>query len=99
MSDAVTSPWWAQASGQGHDWIAARVPHQGSMCLLGRVLDASPEGILCAADSHHTPDHPMRQHGRLGAACGVEYAAQAMACAAPCWPSSAACHARAAACW
>lgn len=62
MSDAVTSPWWAQASGQGHDWIAARVPHQGSMCLLGRVLDASPEGIRCAADSHHTPDHPMRQH-------------------------------------
>ena len=49
------------------------------MCLLGRVLGASPEGIRCAADSHHTPDHPMRQHGRLGAACGVEYAAQAMA--------------------
>ena len=37
MSDAVTSPWWAQASGQGHDWIAARVPHQGAMCLLDRV--------------------------------------------------------------
>ena len=25
------------------------------------------------------PDHPLRSHGRLGVACGIEYAAQAMA--------------------
>lgn len=76
MSDAVV---FAAAAGQGHDWIAARVPHQGRMCLLGRVEHADAQGLRCRADSHRAPDHPMRQHGRLGAACGVEYAAQAMA--------------------
>ena len=27
-----------RAAGQGRDWIAARVPHQGRMCLLDGVL-------------------------------------------------------------
>jgi predicted hotdog family 3-hydroxylacyl-ACP dehydratase len=60
-------------------WIAARIPHQGSMCLLDRVIEWSPERIRCAASSHRRPDHPLRDGGRLGAACGIEYAAQAMA--------------------
>ena len=33
----------------------------------------------CRATSHRLADNPLRAHGRLGAACGVEYAAQAMA--------------------
>jgi predicted hotdog family 3-hydroxylacyl-ACP dehydratase len=70
---------FAAAAGQGHDWIAARVPHAGRMCLLGGVLRATPQAITCTADSHRAADHPLRQDGRLGAACGVEYAAQAMA--------------------
>jgi len=60
-------------------WIAARIPHQGSMCLLDRVVEWSSERIRCAASSHRLPDNPLRDGGRLGAACGIEYAAQAMA--------------------
>lgn len=67
------------AAGQGHDWIAARVPHQGRMCLLDRVEAASAQGLTCSAISHHDVDNPLRHHDRLGAAAGIEYAAQAMA--------------------
>jgi len=35
--------------------------------------------IHCTAGSHRRADHPLRAHGRLGAACGIGYAAQAMA--------------------
>ncbi len=59
--------------------IARRIPHQGSMCLLDSVLDWSPEQIRCRAASHRDPANPLRAEGRLGAACGIEYAAQAMA--------------------
>lgn len=76
--DANASPW-AQAAGQGADWIAARIPHAGRMCLLDGVLRAAPSGIVCTASGHRAAGHPLRQHGRLGAACGVEYAAQVMA--------------------
>ena len=59
--------------------IAARIPHQGGMCLLDRVLEWDANHIRCAAASHRAADNPLRAHGRLGAACGIEYAAQAMA--------------------
>jgi predicted hotdog family 3-hydroxylacyl-ACP dehydratase len=62
-----------------HAWIAAHIPHQGSMCLLERVDAWDAEHIRCAAISHRDPANPLRAHGRLGAACGIEYAAQAMA--------------------
>ena len=62
-----------------HGWIAAHVPHQGRMCLLDTVLSWDPDSIHCSASSHRLPDHPLRAHGRLGAACLIEYAAQAMA--------------------
>ncbi|OOG48238.1 hotdog family protein [Polaromonas sp. A23] len=62
-----------------HDDIARRIPHQGSMCLLDSVSTWDAQHIVCQASSHRAPDHPLRAHGRLGAACGVEYAAQAMA--------------------
>jgi predicted hotdog family 3-hydroxylacyl-ACP dehydratase len=61
-----------------HD-IARRIPHQGRMCLLDAVLAWDNDLISCQTSSHLAPDHPLRAHGRLGAACGVEYAAQAMA--------------------
>ncbi len=60
-------------------WIAARIPHQGSMCLLDKVVEWSPERIRCASSSHRAADNPLRDNGRLGVACGIEYAAQAMA--------------------
>lgn len=62
-----------------HDWIAAHIPHQGSMCLLHRVTEWDGQHIVCEALGHTDPDHPLRAAGRLGAAAGVEYAAQAMA--------------------
>lgn len=61
------------------DWIASRIPHQGSMCLLDCVEIWDQENIQCRASSHRAADNPLRAHGRLGAACGIEYAAQAMA--------------------
>jgi predicted hotdog family 3-hydroxylacyl-ACP dehydratase len=60
-------------------WIAAHIPHQGSMCLLDRVAEWSPERIRCTSGSHRRLDNPLRADGRLGSVCGIEYAAQAMA--------------------
>lgn len=59
--------------------IAARIPHQGDMCLLEAVAEWSAEHVVCRAVGHTDPAHPLRAHGRLGAANGIEYAAQAMA--------------------
>lgn len=62
-----------------HAWIAARIPHQGAMCLLDAVLEWSESAITCRAISHRDTANPLRAEGRLGAANGIEYAAQAMA--------------------
>ncbi|WP_395055633.1 3-hydroxylacyl-ACP dehydratase [Polaromonas sp.] len=62
-----------------HDEIARRIPHQGTMCLLDSVTAWDGDHIMCQASSHQAADNPLRAQGRLGAACGVEYAAQAMA--------------------
>lgn len=62
-----------------HTWIASHIPHQGSMCLLKSVQAWDQEKILCIADSHRVLDNPLRAHDQLGIACGIEYAAQAMA--------------------
>ena len=62
-----------------HDWIAGHIPHQGSMCLLDGVDAWDQQRIQCRASSHRAFDNPLRANNRLGAACGIEYAAQAMA--------------------
>ncbi|MGH8180225.1 MAG: 3-hydroxylacyl-ACP dehydratase [Steroidobacteraceae bacterium] len=49
------------------------------MCLLDEVLSWDTVRIRCRATSHRLADNPLRAYGRLGAACGIEYAAQAMA--------------------
>lgn len=67
------------ASSLDKDWIAGHIPHQGSMCLLDAVSDWSPTRIRCTASSHRDPSNPLRAGDRLGIACGIEYAAQAMA--------------------
>jgi predicted hotdog family 3-hydroxylacyl-ACP dehydratase len=59
--------------------IARHIPHQGSMCLLDRVLAWDANQISCEASSHRSSSNPLRAHGRLGASCGIEYAAQVMA--------------------
>jgi predicted hotdog family 3-hydroxylacyl-ACP dehydratase len=64
-----------------HDraWIAARIPHQGNMCLLDAVRSWDTAHAHCVAHSHRAADNPLRHRDRLGAACAIEYAAQAMA--------------------
>jgi predicted hotdog family 3-hydroxylacyl-ACP dehydratase len=60
-------------------WIEAHIPHQGRMCLLDEVLSWDSGHIRCRSTSHRLDDHPLRAHGCLGIACGIEYVAQAMA--------------------
>ncbi|BCM25121.1 3-hydroxylacyl-ACP dehydratase [Methyloradius palustris] len=62
-----------------HAWIASHIPHQGSMCLLESVSSWDSDNIQCKASSHRLTDNPLRAYNQLGAACGIEYAAQAMA--------------------
>ena len=62
-----------------HAWIASHIPHHGRMCLLDEVTEWDAARIQCRSTSHRAADHPLRSRGRLGAACGIEYAAQAMA--------------------
>ncbi|SAL12846.1 3-hydroxylacyl-ACP dehydratase [Caballeronia peredens] len=61
------------------DWIAARIPHGGAMCLLDAVVAWDAERIRCTATSHLAADNPLRSKERLASVCGIEYAAQAMA--------------------
>jgi len=63
----------------GIDWIQTHLPHQGSMCLLNQVLSWNADSICCQATSHRLSSNPLRYHNQLGAACGIEYAAQAIA--------------------
>ena len=60
-------------------WIENHIPHQGGMCLLDEVLAWDAVRIRCRSATHRAANNPLRAHGRLGAACGIEYAAQAMA--------------------
>ena len=60
-------------------WIEAHIPHHGRMCLLDEVVNWGPDEISCRSGGHRAADHPLRAHGRLGIACGIEFTAQAMA--------------------
>jgi predicted hotdog family 3-hydroxylacyl-ACP dehydratase len=60
-------------------WIESRIPHHGRMCLLDEVISWSAERVSCRSSTHREADNPLRARGRLGIACGIEYAAQAMA--------------------
>jgi predicted hotdog family 3-hydroxylacyl-ACP dehydratase len=63
----------------GRDEIANLIPHAGTMCLLDGVLAWEKESIRCFSTRHRALDNPLRQAGRLGILCGIEFAAQAMA--------------------
>lgn len=60
-------------------WIEARIPHQGRMCLLDEVIAWNAHHLRCRTGTHRALDNPLRSDERLGIACGIEYAAQAMA--------------------
>jgi predicted hotdog family 3-hydroxylacyl-ACP dehydratase len=61
------------------EWIERHIPHQGTMCLLDEVLTWNTSRVQCRSSSHRDRANPLRSHDRLGAVCGIEYAAQAMA--------------------
>ena len=67
------------AFSQDQRWIAAHIPHAGSMCLLDGVVSFDPDNVLCQASSHRLADNPLREDGMLLSAHAIEYAAQAMA--------------------
>ena len=60
-------------------WIERNIPHHGRMCLLDEIVEWDGRHIRCRSGTHRAADHPLRSQGRLGIACGIEYAAQAMA--------------------
>jgi predicted hotdog family 3-hydroxylacyl-ACP dehydratase len=60
-------------------WIERNIPHHGRMCLLDEVIEWDAQHVRCRSGTHRAADNPLRSQGRLGVACGVEYAAQAMA--------------------
>jgi predicted hotdog family 3-hydroxylacyl-ACP dehydratase len=60
-------------------WIESHIPHQGGMCLLDEVLTWDVARIRCRTSTHRAATNPLRSEARLGAVCGIEYAAQAMA--------------------
>jgi predicted hotdog family 3-hydroxylacyl-ACP dehydratase len=61
------------------NWILGHIPHQERMCLLDEVLSWTLTQARCRTSTHRHSDNPLRFQARLGAACGIEYAAQTMA--------------------
>jgi predicted hotdog family 3-hydroxylacyl-ACP dehydratase len=62
-----------------HAGIAARVPHEGRMCLLDALLAWDAGEIRCRIVNHADPSHPLRSAEGLPSCTAIEYAAQAMA--------------------
>ncbi len=60
-------------------WIEQNIPHHGRMCLLDEIIEWDAQHVRCRSSTHRAANHPLRSHGRLGIACAIEYAAQAMA--------------------
>jgi predicted exporter/predicted hotdog family 3-hydroxylacyl-ACP dehydratase len=58
---------------------SALIPHQGSMCLLERVVEWDDRRVVLETSSHRSPENPLRADGRLRALHLCEYGAQAMA--------------------
>lgn len=63
----------------GQDEIRALIPHAGDMCLLAGIKQWDATRITCIAQSHRNASNPLARNGRVGALCGIEFAAQAMA--------------------
>ena len=59
--------------------VADLVPQQDAMCLLDEILSFDERSVVCRANSHRSPDNPLRCDSRLPSIAGIEYGAQAMA--------------------
>jgi predicted hotdog family 3-hydroxylacyl-ACP dehydratase len=64
----------------GRAGILTMIPHAGAMCLLDEVESWDAANIICRSSRYGDADNPLRRaDGTLGASCGIEIAAQAMA--------------------
>jgi predicted hotdog family 3-hydroxylacyl-ACP dehydratase len=59
--------------------LSALIPHQGTMCLLERIIEWNDASITIESDSHRSVSHPLRSANGLRAIHLCEYGAQAMA--------------------
>jgi predicted hotdog family 3-hydroxylacyl-ACP dehydratase len=59
--------------------IARIIPHQGAMVLIDEVVHWDEQRLVARSTSHLRSDNPLRDEQGLHIACGIEYAAQAMA--------------------
>ena len=60
-------------------WLAANLPHGGTMNLLDAVLEWDATSLRARVRSHGDPAHPLRRAGVLPITAGIEYGAQAAA--------------------
>ncbi len=59
--------------------IARIIPHDGRMVLIDEVVHWDERRLVARTASHLSCDNPLRDEQGLHIACGIEYAAQAMA--------------------
>ncbi len=76
-ADPVLAPAPAMALSDAGECYR-KLPHAGSMCLLQLV--ASDGGKQSWGEAEIGADNPLLREGRLSAWCGLEYAAQLLAC-------------------
>jgi predicted hotdog family 3-hydroxylacyl-ACP dehydratase len=65
--------------------IARLIPHCGSMVLIDEVAHWDERTLIAHTESHLRADNPLRDEQGLHIACGIEYAAQAMALHGALW--------------
>ena len=62
-----------------HNPLSSLIPHQGTMCLLERVLEWNDSSVRLETDTHRSPENPLRSRDGMRAIHLCEYGAQAMA--------------------
>jgi predicted hotdog family 3-hydroxylacyl-ACP dehydratase len=60
-------------------WLQSHLPHRGAMNLLDAIVAWDPTFVHARSTSHRSAGNPLRRAGELPIACGIEYAAQAVA--------------------
>lgn len=60
-------------------WLAANLPHQGTMSLLDAILEWNEAGLHARATGHRSAGNPLRRGDELPIVCAIEYGAQAAA--------------------
>ena len=59
--------------------VETLIPHSGGMCLLEKIMECSPEKIICQTQTHLDESNPLKIEGSLSKMHLIEYGAQAVA--------------------